>query len=481
MYNSFDDTQQIVNALFTLFSDSKDFFLIPKEYNTIELSYTMVKSFDLFDRISELDLQSIYWSISNSYFYDDYFLYDGFMSYSSSDNSYTGFRTFPLEYYTAGDKNYVSNIGYLMSHKATYQALDSLQRMFKLDDFALTHDLSRLLDNIIDTQFLNSFYPDQDGAFLPLMEYDSLRAEFQSKNIFLEYSFYAIKTMELLAEYLSIGDIAFIDFDSTELSSYIQRHIVETSNISYFQSIYSNDIDIVLENTYYMIYVLKTLHTYNMDNSKIENFIEQSIDYSNMKNIYYCYKIINLLDLDIELSSNQVQGLINNIFIDSLYEFYATNASRAINQEIFLWICDMAKSNSLEITAQFDEIVLLGTSLSISASLSSLILSDFDYNLSFQFDCEQIGVFEFNKENDNQFSLEMIIPQRSTNYPTVEGKIVAYDNSQKLVEKTISINTFYNQKYYKNETNIAVVLSVLFLGVPGGFIIISRKKIKMLA
>jgi hypothetical protein len=227
-----------------------------------------------------------------------------------------------------------------------------------------------------------------------------------------------------------------------------------------------------------MIYILKTLHTYNLNNNKIENFIEQNIDYDNMKNIYYCYKIIELLDLNVELSSHEVQGLIDNLFIDSLYEFYATTAGRSINQEIFLWICDMAKSDSLKINAQYDGNILLGTSLSISAYLFSLILSDFEYNLSFQFECPQIGDFNMEKEGDNQFSLELIIPQRSTNYPNVEGKIVAYDNSQKLVEKTVSINTYYNQKYYKNEVNSAVVLSVLFLGVPGGFIIISSKKIK---
>jgi len=476
--NSFDDTQQIVECLSALFSSSEGFFLIPKEYNTIELTYTMVKSFDLFDRISELDLLSIYSSISDSYFYDDYFLYDGFMSYSSNDNSYVGFRTYPLEFYAAGDKNYINSIGYLLSHKATYQALDSLQRMYKLDDFALTTDLSRLLDNIIDTQFLNSFYPEQNGGFLPLMEYEPLRAEFLSTNIFLEYSFYAIKTMELIAEYLDIGDITFLDFDTNELLNYIQSNIVETVNITHYQPIYSNDIDIILENTYYMVYILKTLHMYNLNNDKIESFIEQNIDYTNMKNIYYCYKIIELLNLDIELSSVGIQDLITNIFDDSSHEFYATTARTSINQEIFLWICDMAKSNPISIIVQYDEVVLLGTHLTISASLTSLILSEFDYNLSFQFESDQLGDNVMNKEDTNQFSLEMIIPHRTTNYPAVKGKIVAYDNTQKLVEKSISISTYYNQKYYKNEINTAVMLATLFLGVPTGFILVSTKKIK---
>ncbi len=480
MLNSLD-TQQIVNSLFTLFSRSDEFFLIPKEYNTMDLTYTMIKSFDLFGKISELNLQSLYSGIIESYYYDDYFLYDGFISYISEngDITYTGFRSYPLEFYSAGDKDYINSLGYLLSHKATYQALDSLKRMYKLDDFALTNNLSRLLDNIIDTQFLNTSYPNQNGAFLPIMEYNPLRAGFLSKNIFLEYSYYSIKTMELLTEYLNIGDITFLNFNINGLYNYILRYIVETSEILYFQPSYTDDIDTILQNTYYMIYMLKTLDLYTLNSTKIENFIGQNIDYTSIKNIYYCYKLIELLDLHFELSSKDIQELVNNLFVASSDGFYMTTAHTTINQEIFLWICDMAKSD-LEIIAQYDNNIILGTYLSITASLSNLILSEFDYNLSFQFESAQLGVYEMNKGNDNKFSLELYIPQRSINYPAIEGKLVVYDNQLKLAEKAIVVNTIYNQKYYKDEINAAVVLLVLFLGVPGGFVLISGKKTKRL-
>jgi prenyltransferase beta subunit len=477
-----DDTSQIVNSLISHYFNLGAFSLIPAEYNTIDLTYNLIKSFDLFDKVSELELQQLYASISDSYYYNDYFHYDGFISYISvnGDNSYIGFRSFPIEFYSAGNKDNINNIGYLLSHKATYQAIDSLKRMYKLDDFGLTHNLSRLLDNIIDTQFLNSLYPDQNGAFLPLMEYNPLRAELQSKDIFLEYSFYAIKTMELLTEYLNIGDITFIDFEINELYNYLVRHITETSEILYFQPNYSNDIDVVLQNTYYMIYILKTLDLLTFENHKIENFIEQNIDYTSIKNIYYCYKIDELLNLDLELNSNDVHELINNLFISSLYEFYATITHTTIDQEIFLWICDMGKNDPLKIIVQYDENIRLGTYFSITASLSNLIFSNFNYNLSIRFE-SPLGVFNMDKEGDNLFSLDLYIPQRSSNFPTIDGKLVAYDNSQKLAEKAILINTFYSQKYYKDDINAAVILSLLFLGVPGGFILISGRKIKRLS
>ncbi|MHA1987210.1 MAG: prenyltransferase/squalene oxidase repeat-containing protein [Promethearchaeota archaeon] len=477
---SSDDTQQIITSLFSLFSNSEQFFLIPKEFNTMDLTYTMISSYALFDKISELNLPQLYSTISDSYFYDDYLLFDGFTSYinDNSDKSYIGFRSFPLEFYSIGDKSYINNIGYYLSHRATYQALASLKSMYKLDDFGTTHDLDRLLNNVVDTQFLNALYPEQNGAFLPCREYEPIRADMLSKDIFLEYSFYAIKTMELLTEYLNIGDITFIDFDITQLFNYLISHKVETSDFLYFLPRYIDEIDTVLQNTYYVIYILKTLDLYTLDSEKIEQFIELHFDYSNIKNIYYCYKIIDLLDLDFELNDNTLQGLINDLFDPASHEFYRTTAHKTINQDILLWISDIAKTDPLAIISQYKGDITLGSYLSISASLSNLVLSGLDYNLTFKFESYQLGDHVFNEDGGNQFSLEIYIPQLSTNYPTITGNVIAYHNTLKLAEKTISITTSYNQKYYKDEVNAAVILSTLFLGVPGGFILISGKKSK---
>ncbi len=478
-FNS-SDTQQIVTSLLTHFSGSPTFSLIPQEYTTMDLTYTMIKSFNLFNQISELDLPALYSGICDAYYYDDYFLIDGFVSYIAEHEGNTGFRSYPLTYYSEGDKTYVESIGYLLSHKATYQALDSLLRMYKLDDYGLTHNLSRLLNHIINTQFLNEMYTDQNGGFLPMMEYDSLRADLLNKHVFFEYTFYAIKTMELLTNHLHIGDITFLNFDSDEVVNYILRHTVESSDMLYFHPHHSNDIDIILQNTYYMIDILQTLDVYTLNAQKIENFITHNIDYTNIKNIYYCYKISELLDLNYRFNAELVQGLIQAIYDDSLHEIYMTTSRETVNQEIILWICDMATNDPLQIIVDYDEQVLLGTFLSISATLSNLVLSEFEYNLSFQFKCAQLGDFVMNKEADNQFSLRLLIPQRATNYPTIEGKIIAYDTARQLAETTLIINTVYNQKYYKDDMNAAVVLSVLFLGVPGGFVLISGKKIKKL-
>ena len=336
------DIDQISNNCIDSFSHSNHgFSLISKDYTTINLLYTIIESFNLFDRVSELEIQELYTTISESYYYDDYIGYDGFISYTNIDENYNGFRSYPIEFYCAGNKDFVDETAYLLSHKATYNALKSLKTMFKLDDFDLTHDLARLLENINDTQFLNPSYPDQNGAFLPIMEYNPLRAEFLSKNIFLEYSFYAIKTMELLCDYLGFGGINDINFDESALSSYIHDKLIEDATTLYFQPDHTVLSENLIENTYYAVYVLQQINFFDVDEQKIANFVAANINYSNIKSVYFGYKLSKLLTPSIYLNYDLIYGLIGTIYDDAIKEYYLTVDMKEINQEALLWICDM--------------------------------------------------------------------------------------------------------------------------------------------
>ncbi|MFX1457196.1 MAG: hypothetical protein ACFFDB_17600 [Promethearchaeota archaeon] len=470
-----NDVEQIVESLLLQFSSSEGFSLIPKEYTHMDFIFTVIKSFDLFDKISELDLQGLYYAISESYYYDDYLGKDGFISYLIDDQLNYFFRSYPLEFYSMGSKD---SIGYLTSHKATFQALDALHMMFKLDDFSHTYDLSRLLDNIVDTQFLNTLYPDQHGAFLPIDEYDPNWTEILSKKIYLEYSFYAIRCLELISKYLGIGDLTFIDFNITALNNFILHHVVETPEVIYYPPSYSNDMDDIMQNTYYMIYMLKALDLYSLPTSKIEHLIVQYIDYTNIKNFYYCYRINEILDLGLEFKRDEVQTLIHSLYNYPLHEFYVDTTKTVIDQTIFMWICEIAKYDPLVIEANYDNPLILGTHLVITSSLSNLVLSDFEYNLSFEFESPQLGYYKMVKEETNLFSLDLHIPHRAVNYPSIEIKLVAYDTTNKLVERSIIINTLFDPKYYNNEISATVILTALFLTIPGGFVLISGKKRK---
>ena len=478
---TFADTNQITTTIIEYFFMDQSFSLISMDYTTLNLLNTIITSFDLYGRLPELDLQELYLNIIESY-HGLTPLYHGFWAFLNAElyaNSIVAFRSYPIEFYTEGNKIHFKEIEYLISHKSTFYALNSLKTIFKLDDFALTHNLTKLLKDILNTQFLNSSYPEQYGAFSYILPYEGpLHSEFLSESIYFKYTYYAIKALELLVEQLNIGDLTFLDLNITALQSYINTHIVETSELLYFNPHYTDDYRAILQNTHYMVYVLKAIDMFDLDAQKIRNLVEQNLNYSNIKNIYYSYKIAELLDVNIEFDIDLVQQLVSDIFSQELNEFYLSSQRKVINQEIFLWICEMASLHNHKIVAQYQDEVMLGNHVIIKTSLSNMILSYFDYNISFAFESAQLGYNEFERIENNEFLLNLHIPQRPSNYPSVSGKIYAFNGKFILAELSVSFTTVYPKKVYQDEINSAIVLSVLFITIPGGVIFYSEKKLK---
>jgi len=148
------------------------------------------------------------------------------------DPNVADFRSKPLDYYTLGYHKHVNEINVLYSHKETYRILNSLEKIFKLNDFALSHDLNSVLQEVIDSQFMDTEYQENFGAFL----YDDVYqpSEWKNRLIYLQYSFYAIKVIELIADYLGLGPIWNLGFDESALATYIVRNVVESPTELYF-------------------------------------------------------------------------------------------------------------------------------------------------------------------------------------------------------------------------------------------------------
>jgi hypothetical protein len=476
---TYADTTQISITIIEYYSSYQGFSLISMDYPTLDLLNTIINCFEIYGRLSELDLQQLYLSINQSYYPTS--LYHGFWRFTNTEligNSIQSFRSYPIEFYTEGNKVHFKEIEYLISHKSTFYALNSLQKIFKLDDFALTHNLTTLLNYILTTQFLNSSYPGQYGAFSYLLPYQELGSEFLSQNIYFEYTYYAIKALELLVEQLNIGDLTFLDFNTTALQSYINTHIVETSDLLYFDPQYTDEYETMLQNTYYMVYVLKAIDMLDIDIQKIRTLIEQNLDYSSIKTIYYSYKLSDIMDISIEFDIGLVQQLVGDVYFSKLNEYYLTSNREQIDQDIFLLICEMASLQNYKIIAQYQEEVMLGNSITIEASLSNLILSFFEYNISFAFESTQLGYYEFDQIENNKFSLHLRIPQHPSNYPRVDGKLYALNGKFIITELSISFTTVYPKKVYEDEINSAIVLSILFITIPGGVIFYSERKLK---
>ena len=436
-----NDKNNIVLYL-NLFEQYRGYALISKDYTSLTLIYSIVNSFSLYNRLfSDLDISSIYDSLLRACRYFSVPpTYHSFAAITKSQGISSYFRSFPIECYNEGFHDNIEEIDIIGSNKATFMALDVMLKMLKLDDFEQTYDLNDILQSIIDSQFLNPAYSNY-GAFLPLRQkkdaYSSY-PEIQNKMIFFEYSYYAIKSLELLSSFLGLGEVKDLGFDVDALFSYIENNF-----IGYFDPQYSNDIEIILQNTYYMIEIYKVLKSVNLDAQKINSirdYVIQNIDYSNIKNIYYSFKISNILDLDISFNLNDTYDLIEQLYSEQLNEYYLTLNRNDIDQEIFLWICDMAQNDDITILYKCDSTVKLGESNSLKVWLRNIVLKYFGPLITVKFESEQLGTFILEENQDQSFQENITIPVDSSNYATITGNITVYESDQKINELAISFN-----------------------------------------
>ena len=421
--------------------------------------HAIISSYDYFDRIAELDIQELYELLEESA------LYTGgqyeFLACTKLDPNIAGFRSQPLDYYTVGYHKPIENINALYSHKEMYRTLNSLQKIFKLNDFASSHDLNSVLQGVIDSQFLDPDYQENFGAFL----FDDVfhTSEWKNQLIYMQYSFYAIKVMELIAEYLGLGPITNLSFDKTALANYIVGNMVELPSELYFEEENSESVEIALENTYYAIYVLKAIDNYALDSAKIENFVFNNLNYSSVKNLYYSYKISEILDLEITFDVDQSHALIQSIYSDTYHEFFKTTEMNALEQEGFAWVCEMAQDDSVRINAWYFDSIQLGGNNSISVELCNLIVSNFGQSLTVKLESEQLGTFLLDKMENHTYQKEIHVAIDPQNYSLIEGDLCVYDGSVKVGQYPLSfqttIDSSYNFSTLKTESQIEITVN----------------------
>lgn len=451
---SLEAKNQIGNSTLS-YSSYEVYSLLSDDYTSMSYLHTIISSFSLFDRISDLEIQELYTRIKNSYIdFADFGISRYFYGYLLDETEILWFRSHPIEYYTSGHKNYLKDISQLNSHKSTYFALESLQKLFKLDDFATEFDLMSLVNDIVDTQFLNDTYYENYGGFSPILKYDVDRSEYLNTMIYCEYTYYALRCLEILSNYLTLN-ITDLGFDITALYTYLNRNTIENTETLYFNPSYTSDVETILQNTYYMIYIMKMLNLYDKNTEKIENYVENNLNYNNIKNIYYSYKISEILGLDISFDISLTQDLIQSIYSEEREEFYLTPDKIKIELDTFLWISEMARNSQIGINAQYCSQVPLGGVNHMEVSLSNLIVRDFGSYISFKFESDQIGTINFNKLENNIYVADVPIPMNSENYPTVAGVLYAYEGAQVKAEYNVIFNTIYSLAYNLNISKTA--------------------------
>ena len=453
------EKNQISNAIF-YYKQYNGFSLISNDYMSLEHIHSLVNSFVLFNRISELDIQGLYNLIDGSY--SDLFYFYGFSASTNLVNC-IGFRSHPIEYYNLGYYHFTEETDSLFNHKFDYKALDSLLKISKLDDFGLNYNLMDSIGNIIDSQFLESGFENY-GAFLPSFRYSLRSPEAQNRSIFLEYSYYAIKTLELLVNQLNLGNIFNLTFNKAALYGFMRRNIYESNSVLHFNPQHTSNLETILQDTYYMIYILKAINLFDLNTQKIKEYVLQNINYSNIKNIYYSYKITEILGLEIQFDVELTSNLVKQLYIEGLSEFFESMDSQVINHEIFLWVCEMARTSDLYVECDYKESVYLGSVNTITTSFSNLIFREYGEFTSVTFESEQFGILNLEKQYDNSYQINFLVPVDPNYYPSVEGNIFIYDHSEIIGHVPIFFRTSLEQiieyNITKNIENILFMVNI---------------------
>ena len=441
---SSQEKNEIASAI-SLYQQVEGFSLLSEDYMSTNLIYTIVRSFELYDRISDLDIQWLYLNLENSYVNEL-----GFLGCVNMDEYVRRFRSYPFEYYNLDYRSDKIELKWLYSHEYTYQALYSLLKTFKLDDFETNFDLSDIIDDIIESQFLEPGY-ENFGGFLPSKK---IAPNQKNQSIILDNSYYAIKTLELLTSYLDSGSILNLTFNKGALYGYIQSHIVELASTIHFDPRYTSNVETVLMNTYQMIYLLKALDLYDLNDLKIEEFVRQNINYDNLKNIYYSFKISEILGGFIDFDYVQTRASINNLYSEKLREFYLTSDFQDIEQEAFLWVCDMAKNDKLTIEYNYTDCLYLGSVNTITATLNNIVFDKFGADYVVKFESPQFGSVNLEKQYDNLYVLNFMVLKDLDYYPCVDGFLNVYDRGEIISQVPIFFITLYEFELNHEYSNV---------------------------
>ncbi len=447
------DKNEIFDSL-SYYNSSGGYCLLSSDYASMEQYYNVINSFYLYEKDGELDQSGIYNILKETCLYEaDFSTYYFYACTNIPVQEFvagepavpgSGFHSYPIEYFTMGNREYLKKWNRVDDHKAKYQVLDSLDKILMLSNLDLECDLNAMLDNVVNSQFLETGYSNK-GGFLPTITLSSLSYpySYQNSEIILEHSYYAVKCMELLTDYLNLGPITDLNFDTTLLHNYIINDIVNDANFCYYNPQYSDNIETILENTYNMIYILKAIDLYSQDDQKIKNYVLQNLNYSNIKNVYYSYKISEILDLDISFDVDKTHTLIQDIYSEELHEFYLTTDRKTIEQQAFSWICEMAKNDKVRIDSDYSDPVMIGDYNTITVSLCNIILTDFGPYTTVKYESSQLGTIVLDSLPDNTFETDVYIPVSKDNYPQINGYIGIYEGIVLVEQIPISFQTTY--------------------------------------
>ncbi len=437
-----DEVKEEIFQFILRFQPISGFSSLSKDHTSLEVIWNTVSAFDLSYRISDLNLQELYDIVASAhknYTFGD--LGEGTWYGPATTNlSSVNYRTAPLEYKNTQDHDYSSEIGFLHSTEHIFYALSVLRDLFKLDDFSSDNNLTELLEHLVDCQFLEASY-ERYGGFLPDYQFTIYPPEYYEDYIYLRYTYFAIRSIEILDTLLFDGDISNNGIDTSAIDSFISDRLIETFDSLYYIPYYSDEIEDIIENTYFMVYVLKALDIYNLETTKIMNYINDNIDYTNFKNIYYLFSLSRLLNYSLNLNTDSFRSLLHNLYIEDEREFFDSYDSEIPNTNMVFWICDIALNDEIRFDYVIDNIATLGYKFHIEARLCNLIMDDFGSTATVKFESDVLETITL--ERDGGFYWKDVYLDLSPEFlPKITGYLNMYDGIERIISRPVTIDTY---------------------------------------
>ena len=480
------DTFQVIRALYetgeisqlssneqdTIFTSIEHYFkqyrgysLISRQYYTIDQLHAVVRAFHTWGKIAELNafFPKFYERIVYLYNYRDYNSFDMYYFTSWINNDYYGsvnpkerekddyFRSNPIEFFSEQYHSDNNELGLVSSHKTTFDTLDTLKAIYKLGQFHNYYDLNEILGDIVESQFLNSSFLNY-GGFLPNLFFkNKMSPEMQNELVFLEYSYYAIRALELIADGLGEDDIIGFGFNIDAFGSYINRCYLN----GHFISSVPMDNPSLLRNTYYLVYIMDLIEPSSLTSQRkaeIKNFVVHHLNYTNMKNLYFCYKIDELLDLEVEFDFALTHQLVKTLYSPSEKDFFGDVTLQMIDHEILVWISDMAKKDEMTMKAEYPETIQLGTPFELQVTLQNIVLDYFGDNIELEYISNDSEISGFFTRLGTNYTTEILIPDKKDYYPLTQGEIRVTQGFIDIAQFPITFHTFSDQ-YTPNDSS----------------------------
>jgi hypothetical protein len=265
----------------------------------------------------------------------------------------------------------------------------------------------------------------------------------RNDHVLLEYTYYAFRSLEILSEQLGIS-MEDIGFNEDALVNFVDNTVGDSA--IHYDAWYSDEVSTLLRNTYYMVHILNAIAPERLDVPKIRNYVVQNLNYSDIKNIYYSYKISEILDMGFAFDRQLTNQLARDIYDSQLHSYYLTSKRKNLSDEVFLWVCDMAHNDPINITAFYPESVELGTTFNITVYLNNIMLDYFGPDISVKLDAS-FDHITLSREPDMSYRGEAFISNIAENYPAVFGEIeVSGGPIQGILTLPITIKTI-SSKY----------------------------------